>query len=51
MIDIPRAQIRETMAVGYKKITLGHMKIRIPAPRCAPTGVVDEGTDFASVDM
>ena len=32
MIDIPRAQIRDTMAVGYKKITLGHMKIRIPGP-------------------
>ena len=53
MIDIPNAQIRATMAVGYKKITLGHMKIRIPGPRCAPAGagVEDEGADFASVDM
>ena len=53
MIDIPNAQIRATMAVGYRKITLGHMKIRIPGPRCAPagTGVEDEGADFASVDM
>ena len=34
MIDIPSAQIRDTMAVGYKKMTLGHMKIRIPVSRC-----------------
>ena len=53
MIDIPTAQIKATMAVGYKKITLGHMKIRMPCSRCvaADTGVEDEVADFASVDM
>ena len=32
MICIPNAQIRATIAVGYRKITFGHMKIRIPCP-------------------
>ena len=48
MIDMPIAQIKATIAVGYKKITLGHMKIRIPFSRCW-TGTVagdDEGDDF-----
>ena len=50
---IPTAQNKATMAVGYKKITLGHMKIRMPGSRCGPedTGVEDEVADFASVDM
>ncbi len=50
---MPNAQKRATRAVGYKKITLGHMKIRIPGPCCGPedTGVEDEVADFASVDM
>ena len=34
MIYIPTAQIRATMAVGYRKITFGHMKIRMPCSRC-----------------
>ena len=36
MIDIPAAQIRATMAVGYRKMTFGHMKIRMPC--CAVLG-------------
>jgi hypothetical protein len=52
MIDIPEAQIRQMMAVGYKKITLGHMKIRIPCSRCLTVGSGVVGVDgFASVDM
>ena len=48
MIDIPTAQIRATMAVGYKKITLGHMKIRIPCSRCGAAGTAMQPKWLAS---
>ena len=52
MIDIPSAQIRATIAVGYRKITLGHMKIRIPCSRCGAVGSGVVRVDgFASVDI
>ena len=40
------------MAVGYRKITLGHVKILIPFSRCATGGGVEgDGAGFASIDM
>src|SRR5215470_15883131 len=41
------------MAVGYRKITLGHMKIRIPFSRWMGEVVVVAGevTGFESIDM
>ena len=52
MICIPMAQIRATMAVGYKKMTFGHMKIRMPCSRCLGVGSAEVGIDgFASVDI
>ena len=52
MICIPMAQIRATIAVGYRKMTFGHMKIRMPFSRCLGVGSAEVGIDgFASVDI
>ena len=52
MICIPAAQIRATIAVGYRKMTFGHMKMRMPFSRCCGVGSWVVGVDgLASVDI